>query len=372
MKNKHNIKSFWKSLPTKSLIKLLIAIFFLFSSLGFIVDLFSNAELSYNLLAVNVIFSGILGVLYGLGAMKNWKIILLAIFLHLSYSTLFVQKITSVGNVNIEQKLFVIAVGLIITISLAYISFIIFIVGEGLPHIKLKTEMYLAKQMHDVLVPVIELENEKFSIYGKSLPVTEVGGDLVDVYSSNNNLLCYIADVSGHGVSAGLLMGMFKSSIRTTLLVSKSLKEIFNNANKALNKLKKQNMFLTSAAIKFSNNYSAEFSIAGHLPILHYNIKNKFINELHIKQIPISVKPDFNFNVNNITYSSGDIFILLSDGITEVFNKENEQFGLSRIKEIVLNNSTLSVKELSYKIFNEADTYGNQIDDQSLMLIKCK
>lgn len=370
--NKYYIQSFWKSLPTKSLVKLLIAIFFLFSSFGFSVDLLNNATQSYSLLAINVFFSGLLGVFYGLGAMKNWKIIPITIIFHLAYSTYFVDKIPAVGFINSEEKLVVISIGLVVTITLAYVAFIIFIVGEGIPQIKLRTEMDLTKQMHDVLVPVINFENDKFSIYGKSQPIAEVGGDLVDIFSNKDNLLCYIADVSGHGISAGLFMGMFKSSVRTSLQNSKSIKEIFNDANKALNNLRKQNMFLTSEAIQFLSDNYAEYLVAGHLPILHFMSEQKQLEELNIKQIPVSVKADFNFESKKVEYKKGDMFILLSDGITEVFTKDKEQFGLSRIKKIILDNYKLSTEEIFNKIIRAVDIYGIQKDDQTLMIIKCK
>jgi phosphoserine phosphatase RsbU/P len=60
---------------------------------------------------------------------------------------------------------------------------------------------------------------------------------------SNGRWIGYVADVSGHGVGAGLLMGMFKSAARTQLLTSQSLDQLLNTLNVALFDLKKPEMF---------------------------------------------------------------------------------------------------------------------------------
>ena len=56
-----------------------------------------------------------------------------------------------------------------------------------------------------------------FEVYGKSIPSAEMGGDLIDVVEKVGNLLAYIADVSGHGLPAGQLMGMLKTAMRVCL-----------------------------------------------------------------------------------------------------------------------------------------------------------
>ena len=154
--------------------------------------------------------------------------------------------------------------GIIIQLVLGYIFLIQFIMTEGTRHVRLKTEMNLAKELHDILVPTINLKNGNWEIYGRAIPTEEVGGDLVDIYENGNELTCYIADVSGHGVAAGLLMGMFKTSIHTYLQSNASIATIFNNCNKVLYRLKKQSMFITCACIRFFSDNVAEYSIAGH------------------------------------------------------------------------------------------------------------
>jgi hypothetical protein len=118
-----------------------------------------------------------------------------------------------------------------------------FVQREGSRYVRAHTEIALARDIHRLLVPAMSRRIGPFEFQGFSLPSGEVGGDLVDVVESNGRWIGYVADVSGHGVGAGLLMGMFKSAARTQLLTSQSLDQLLNTLNVALFDLKKPEMF---------------------------------------------------------------------------------------------------------------------------------
>src|SRR5215472_584620 len=88
---------------------------------------------------------------------------------------------------------------------------------RGLDSLRMQTELSLAHGIQATLVPTVSFQNAAFEVYGKSLPSAEMGGDLIDVIESNGNLLVYVADVSGHGLEAGQLMGMLKTALRVSL-----------------------------------------------------------------------------------------------------------------------------------------------------------
>ena len=147
---------------------------------------------------------------------------------------------------------------------------------------------------------------------------------------------------------------------------------IFNDSNKSLYSLKKQNIFLTAAAIIFKQNNILEYSVAGHLPIIYFDSSKNELKKLLNKQIAISVKHDFNYTGEKFNYQSGDIFILLSDGLTEVFNVNKIGYGLEKFINNIEKNITRSPNELYSILLKNVNEYGNQIDYQSLLIIKCK
>jgi hypothetical protein len=86
---------------------------------------------------------------------------------------------------------------------------------------RLSTELASAHSIQRTLVPPISASFSGYDLNGLSLPSEKVGGDLVDVVLlPNRSVLAYVADVSGHGLQAGILMGMVKTAVRTILLES--------------------------------------------------------------------------------------------------------------------------------------------------------
>ncbi|MCB0743798.1 MAG: SpoIIE family protein phosphatase, partial [Ignavibacteriae bacterium] len=90
-----------------------------------------------------------------------------------------------------------------------------------------------------------------------------------------------------------------------------------------------------------------------------------------IKHLPIAATKDFNYTTNSTVCNKNDLFILLTDGITETSNKKNEYFGMEKVKQIVLNNRNDELSHIYEKINNKLASYGKQKDDQSILLIRC-
>lgn len=372
IKNKYFQKSkFWKYIPFRRYLIFVSAIFFLFSGIGFIIDLLSEGSYPELLLFINVFYSGIVAVFYVYSFTRNLKFLPFTILFQIVVGINIWKGANQLPLSEFPQRAFWDAFGILVTLVLGYILLIIFINKEGLRNFRLQAEMDLAQELHSNLVPKIEIVNKRFEIFGVSNPTDEVGGDLIDYFENETSHTCYIADVSGHGVAAGSMMGMFKSTIRVLLNQDEQLSSILTETSKTIYYLKKKNMFLTCAFLKFNSNSTVEYSTAGHLPILKLaNDSNKF-DELIIKHLPIAATKDFSFATNITVCNKKDLFILLTDGITETSNKKDEEFGMEKVKKIILNNRHDELSNIYEKINNKLALYGKQKDDQSILLIRC-
>jgi serine phosphatase RsbU (regulator of sigma subunit) len=104
-----------------------------------------------------------------------------------------------------------------LAVALGYTCFAYVSVTEGRRYARVHAEIELATEIHHVLVPSIDTKLGGFEFYGASAPSGEVGGDLIDLAGSDEAWVAYVADVSGHGVAPGLVMGMVKSAARRLL-----------------------------------------------------------------------------------------------------------------------------------------------------------
>jgi len=199
---------FWEKMPAKSFFLFVLAVFFLFSSIGFVIDILNLGEVGVQKLVRNVLYCGLVATGFAYSFTKNIK--MLPVTLIFQFGFFFLPWDTILPNdFTIDQatQLYIDGFGILSSIVISYTLFVIFISSQGIKQVRLRAEMDIAGEMHDVLVPPINFRNENLCIYGKSLPALEVGGDLIDLYEKDGSLTCYIADVSGHGISAGLFNG---------------------------------------------------------------------------------------------------------------------------------------------------------------------
>ena len=123
-------------------------------------------------------------------------------------------------------------------INTGYILFLVFIETEGVKHLRIQTELDLAEQLQTTLVPPVSLRTAYVEVESRSIPSSKMGGDLADTLVSDGSVTCYVADVSGHGIAAGVLMGMVKTAVRMALLRGDQLDGILRSLQGVLPGLK--------------------------------------------------------------------------------------------------------------------------------------
>jgi sigma-B regulation protein RsbU (phosphoserine phosphatase) len=233
----------------------------------------------------------------------------------------------------------------------------------------MQTELSLAHGIQATLVPTVSFQNASFELYGKSIPSTEMGGDLIDVIESEGGLVAYVADISGHGLPAGQLMGMLKTAMRLAVQFRQVPVAALENVDRVLPDLKEREMFATLALLRFDDSSEAEYALAGHLPILHYR-HGRDTARLSMEQLPLGLIPGGSYASKRVIYSPRDLFLMVTDGITEVANARDEEFGLTRLQELLTQHATRALPEIWDLIMREVRQYGLQQDDQSLLLLR--
>ena len=188
----------------------------------------------------------------------------------------------------------------------------------------LETEMSLARDIHATLVPPVNRTVQRMELFGQSLPSGAMGGDLLDVVEADGKMGVFVADVAGHGVKAGVVMGMVKSALRTQLLTPTTMTALLSNLNQVLLQHDNPAMFTTLACMRFTDMSTAEFSLAGHLPILHYRCQKHMISQLPNEHFPLGMFDNAEYGSQTVTFGPGDIFVLLTDGPPDVGEPRTE------------------------------------------------
>src|SRR5688572_4839516 len=182
--------------------------------IGFVLDILTRGRQPAKLLALNVIFSGLFAVGYAMVSipMRKWGYGAM-MAAHMSY-VVIVPRLFSLQPGGSPGRLTLDAVGIIVTVAIGYTCFLRFITVTATRYVRAQAEIDLARDIHRVLVPAVEKRVRDFEFLGWSHASGDVGGDLVDIVEQDGGWLGYVADVSGHGVGSGVVMGMFKSALR--------------------------------------------------------------------------------------------------------------------------------------------------------------
>jgi hypothetical protein len=272
--------------------------------------------------------------------------------------------------VALHRRVLFDAIGILVGIGLGA-RFLLFFAGtEGVASVRMQTELSLAHGIQATLVPTISFQNASFELYGKSIPSTEMGGDLIDVIESDGGLVAYVADISGHGLPAGQLLGMLKTAMRLAVQFRQMPVAVLESVDRVLPDLKEREMFATLALLRFDGSSKAEYALAGHPPILHYRHGSRDTARLSMEQLPLGLIPGGCYASKRVIYSPRDLFLMVTDGITEVGNARDEEFGLARLQELLTQNATRALPEIWDLIMREVRQYGLQQDDQSLLLLR--
>ena len=260
-------------------------------------------------------------------------------------------------------------------------------IGENYMHVllseeskikeSLTEEINFTEQLQKSVLPK-EFPNDVFDIAAVSIPSKNVGGDFYDyIKISDTKYALVIADVSGKGLGAGFFMTMTRSILRVYFSEMDDPAKILEASNKHIYKDSNNGMFVTCFLVVIdTENKTLTYSNAGHLTqylLKKYDISTlDSILEMHTHGKPLGFIEDASYQNKQISYSNGDTIILYTDGITETFNKSEEEYGEERLKNI-LKNDYDDAKELVDDIVNETVSFRGktpQFDDITLLVAR--
>jgi len=364
-------RAFWSELSLQQYWKFLLAIFFLFASIGFVIDIINGGGFLLHELVIIVIATGSLAGIWVYGFNNNYRWLIVGSIFMVFYF-LWLWNTGSSGGLSEpnQSRLFIDGFGILAAIIIGFILLVDFVLREGVRHVEYRTEIQLARKMHETLVPPIDLQTEHYQIFGQSIPTTEVGGDIIDVHTDGNDIISYIGDISGHGVAAGVMMSMFKTAMHTGFRHHESLVEVLNQANGVLSDLKRPNMFLTCSCLRMGLDGSTEYIVAGHLPIIYYNSAEDIFTQLRTGHLPLSVDSDLEYKSKLTQCNPGDLLVLATDGLTEVMDEQEKEYGIDRLTNTIGQVKTESPDRIFHTLLESVRSHGPQFDDQTLLVIK--
>jgi len=365
---------YWRAMPIRRMTRLIVGTAVLASVIGFgqNLDLLGHRPLLHGFFLPLVAACSSAGVLIVRLKKPHWWFFALLVAAGFFFLATHAEPLASTlpGSPELHSQLLFNFYGICIGIIVASRFIMYFVTTESVAGVRMQTELALARDIQSTLVPPISFATPRFEVHGVSLPSTDMGGDLVDAIEHDGSLLAYVADVSGHGLPAGQLMGMLKTAMRLGVELRQPPVALLENADRVLPSLKQPYMYATVALLRFDGSMEAEYSLAGHPPILHYRKHTNDVARLALRQFPVGMFLGTRYTSARAPFSSGDLFVILTDGIIEAADEKDVELGLERVENLIAAHAAEPLPQIWEAIRGAAAAQGAQQDDQSALLIR--
>jgi len=134
--------------------------------------------------------------------------------------------------------------------------------------------------------------------------------------------------------------------------------------------VKEPHMYATFTGFRLGADGSVFYAVAASPPILHWHAAERLLSRKDEPQIPLGLLPVPNFDGEMLQTAPGDLVVVATDGILEVCNKPEEEYGVERLKEVIAANVSDSLPELAEKILASVRRFGAQLDDQTILIMR--
>ena len=238
----------------------------------------------------------------------------------------------------------------------------------------LKKELELAAQMQNMLIPSEFPTHPSYEIGAVYLPHQEVGGDYYDFITlSKDEIVFCIADISGKGVAAALLMANFQATLRVMMKQKLAPDKFMRILNKSVNKITKGEKFITMFLGKYNmRTRHLMYVNAGHNPPLLYH--NKEVATLEDGTTILGMFDKLPFvNIGEIDVPENSLLVTYTDGLTDVENELYEHYEIENLIEFVKHNCKMDIEKFNNKLIDTLVEFkGQQVftDDITLLTLR--
>ena len=247
---------------------------------------------------------------------------------------------------------------------------------ERMERRRFEKELAIAREIQLSFLPKAAPEIPGFEVAGTTRPHDEVGGDYYDfIPVSETRLGIAIADVSGKGIPAALIMAGFRMSLLAEIRNEFAIRAVMRKANSLLYESTDRDKFVTAfyGTLDYRNRVLI-FSNAGHNPPILLR-ENGRLDYLTDGGVALGVLPDAHYEERPIAVRPGDMLVFYTDGVTEAEDATHAQFGRRRLEACMTRLASHSAQEILDGIVAEVSAFAGAkglTDDLTLVVLKAK
>ncbi|MBI4473615.1 MAG: serine/threonine-protein phosphatase [Acidobacteria bacterium] len=235
-------------------------------------------------------------------------------------------------------------------------------------------DLHRARQIQLTYLPSENLETERYEVFGYNQSSSLVGGDYFDYFRTReNSIQCVLADASGHGLSAALIMSTFRALLHSEIEEWDDVARLFGILNRKVHTGSSILQYLTGVFMDFDETQSQlRYTNAGHFDPAVIRADGT-IDRLKGGGPPLGMFGSAEYPACDTRVQPNDLLVLFTDGFTDLRNTNNEFFGEERILHFVKEHRQKPLREIASLLLNEGMSFSSTPqpeDDLTLFLVR--
>jgi serine phosphatase RsbU (regulator of sigma subunit) len=237
-------------------------------------------------------------------------------------------------------------------------------------------DLEIARSIQQGLLPKSAPQVDGFDIAGWNQPADETGGDYFDWQElADGRWAVTIADVTGHGIGSAIGMAVCRAYARAGLASEPDLRCLLKRLNCLLYQDLPAEKFVTLAAgLLKPKEATLQLISAGHGPLLFYSAAQNCFRCYDSQGVPLGMLPQFGYGDPEVlAFSPGDILVLVTDGLIEWANADDEDFGPDRLQEVIRTHRDLPAAKMIAELYSAVQQFAGsmpQPDDLTALIVK--
>jgi serine phosphatase RsbU (regulator of sigma subunit) len=239
---------------------------------------------------------------------------------------------------------------------------------------RLERELQVAREVqeHFIRQHIPQLAGWEFAAYWR--PAREVSGDFYDfVPIGQEHIGAIIADVSDKGMPAALFMTLTRSIVRASVAPALRPEDSIAHANRLICEDAAYGMFVSLCYMQLANTGGVTYVNAGHNPPLLLRAGDGLFRELKRTGIVLGIDPRLGYEQKYLELDPGDLIVMYTDGVSETLNSDEEEFGIERLKQCILEYADAPASQLVCHIQKSISHFSESTalsDDITMVVIR--
>jgi serine phosphatase RsbU (regulator of sigma subunit) len=224
-----------------------------------------------------------------------------------------------------------------------------------------RRDLQIARRVQEALVPPGTFQSPRLQIRSAYIPSETLSGDFYDYFLQNGAVYLFVADVSGHGLPAAILVSLLKSYIHTEADSSTKLSDLMARLNDFLFSVSLPTQFATAQLFRIKDS-SVMYANAAHPGFLHFQRSSGKATLFEQPSYLLGAMPEMLYDEYPLKVSPGDTLFVYTDGLTDRRNAAGEFYSIDRVAALMEQSRDADIGTLYDTIFRDVNAFNTTED----------